>query len=116
MANTADMSKPESAQFYNNMRALFTSDSFKSSVSDLAARRDIIGNAIYEHIERIIGPDWAPKVTGLIINLSEIELIPAISTLENLTEKALFAKMFLEQMKLQQEKVNREFPTLPTDN
>ncbi len=115
MVNTADMSKPESAQFYNNMRALFTSDSYKSSVSDPNARRDIIGNAIYEHIERIVGTEWAPKVTGLILNLAEIELIPAISTLENLSEKAQFAKMFLEQMKLQPEKVNREYPTLPTD-
>jgi Poly-adenylate binding protein, unique domain len=98
------------------MRALFTSDNFKGSASDLAARRDIIGNAIYEHVVRIVGEEWAPKVTGLIINLTEIELIPAISTLENLTEKVYFCKMFLEQMKLQQEQVNREYPSLPTDN
>lgn len=78
------------------MRALFESDSFKSSASDQKSRRDIIGNFIYQRVEILVGEDAAPKVTGILISLSDMELIPAISTLENLTEKAIFCKGYLD--------------------
>ena len=38
-------------------------------------------------MEKIIGSEAAPKITGMIIDLTDIELIPAVSTLENLTTK-----------------------------
>ena len=95
------------------MRALFESDSYKSSASDHKTRRDMIGNFIYQRIEILVGEEAAPRVTGLLISLSDMELIPCISTLENLTEKALFCKCYLEQLKQQQELISKGFPELP---
>ena len=61
----------------------------------------MIGNFVYQRVESIVGPEAAPKVTGLLISLSDLELIPAISTLENLTEKVLYCKSYLDQLRLQ---------------
>lgn len=69
------------------MQSLFKSDEFKCTAPDPKARRDLIGNAIYESVEKIIGAEAAPKITGMIIDLNDLELIPAISTIENLTSK-----------------------------
>ena len=95
------------------MRALFDSDTYKSSATDLKTRRDIIGNFIYQRVELLVGEEAAPKVTGLLISLSDMELIPGISTLENLTEKALFCKCYLDKLKQQQELISKGFPELP---
>ena len=95
------------------MRALFDSDTYKSSATDHKTRRDIIGNFIYQRVELLVGEEAAPKVTGLLISLSDMELIPGISTLENLTEKALFCKCYLDQLKQQQELISKGFPELP---
>ena len=59
----------------------------------------MIGNAIYETVEKTIGAEAAPKITGMIIDLSDIELIPAVSTLENLTAKIRDAHNLLQQLK-----------------
>ncbi len=60
----------------------------------------MIGNVIYEHVEKIIGSDAAPKITGMIIDLNDIELIPAVSTLENLRVKVRDANALLERIKM----------------
>ncbi len=72
----------------------------------------MIGNAIYEYIEKLIGSEAAPKITGMIIDLTDLELIPAVSTLENLKVKVRDANILLEQLKLQQEMVSR-IPAAP---
>jgi len=89
------------------------SDNYKSSFSDHKTRRDMIGNFVYQRVESIVGAEAAPKVTGLLISLSDLELIPAISTLENLTEKVLYCKSYLDQLRLQQELATKGFPELP---
>jgi hypothetical protein len=94
------------------VRALFDSDSYKSSANDQKTRLDIIGNFIYQRVETLVGEEAAPRVTGLLISLSDMELIPGISTLENLTEKALFCKGYLEHLKQQQELISKGFPEL----
>ena len=43
----------------------------------------------------------------MIIDLADIELIPAVSTLENLKVKVRDANILLEQLKAQQEMVSR---------
>ncbi len=94
------------------MQKLFMSDEYKQSSSDQKVRRELIGNAIYEKIEKLIGSEAAPKVTGMIIDLTEIELIPAISTLENLKAKVRDANILLEHIKQQQEMIAR-MPAAP---
>ncbi len=69
------------------MQALFKSDEFKKTSGDVKLRRELVGNAIYEAVEKIIGGESAPKITGMIIDLSLLEMIQAVSTLENLTFK-----------------------------
>jgi len=55
----------------------------------------------------MIGSEAAPKITGMIIDLTDLELIPAVSTLENLKVKVRDANILLEQLKLQQEMASR---------
>lgn len=86
---------------------MFKSEEFKQSCDDRPARRNLIGNAIYETIEKLVGAENAPKVTGMIIDLNDLEMIPAVSTLENLKIKVRDAHTLLEQIKLQQEMASR---------
>lgn len=37
-------------------------------------RREIVGTAIYHHVEELIGSEHAPKITGMIIDLQPAEL------------------------------------------
>jgi Poly-adenylate binding protein, unique domain len=73
----------------------------------------LIGNAIYDTIEKLIGSEFAPKVTGMIIDLNDLEMIPAISTLENLKIKVRDAHTLLEQIKLHQEMSARAASAAP---
>jgi hypothetical protein len=85
------------------MQNLFKSESFKSTHDDPKARRELIGNEIYETVEKVVGSESAPKITGMIIDLSDIELIPAVSCLENLTSKCLDANILLQRLRAQQQ-------------
>lgn len=58
-------------------------------------RRDMIGNTIYETVEKIVGQERAPKITGMLIDLSELELSQAIMTYENLEQKIHIALKML---------------------
>lgn len=40
----------------------------------------------------------APKVTGMIIDLQDLELIPAVTTLENLKAKATDAHRLIQHI------------------
>jgi hypothetical protein len=49
-----------------------------------AKKREMVGNIIYEYIERIAGTLQAPKLTGMIIDLPDGELYDCVSTFEKL--------------------------------
>jgi len=77
---------PKAASDYFAMvQQLFLSAEFKGSSQQ--EKRDLIGNSIYETVEKIAGVERAPKVTGMLIDLSEAELNQAISTFDNLEKK-----------------------------
>lgn len=95
-----DLNSPESVEFYTSMQELFKSEDFKQTSSDIKARREQIGNGIYETVEKIIGAESAPKITGMIIDLNFLELIPAVSTLETLTAKVRDAHTLLQHLKI----------------
>lgn len=84
------------------MQNLFKSEEFKKTASDPKARRELIGNAIYETVEKVIGTEAAPKITGMIIDLSDLDLIPAVSSLESLSAKVREAYNLLQQILRQQ--------------
>ena len=60
----------------------------------------------------MIGSETAPKITGMIIDLADLELIPAVSTLENLKLKVRDANILLEQLNSQHEMISR-IPAAP---
>ncbi len=69
-----------------------TQDFIEGSASK---KRELIGNVIYEHVERIAGPMKAPKLTGMIIDLPNSELFDAIATFESLDQKVSIANSLL---------------------
>ena len=99
---TTDLSKPESANYYKAVMDMFQTDEFKRTHNDPKARKDLIGNHIYEFVEKISGSEFAPKITGMIIDLPNVDLIPAVSSLENLTDKIRHANTLLREMPSEQ--------------
>lgn len=55
-----------------------------SSIQD---RRNVIGTAIFKHVEELVGAQHAPKVTGMIIDLEPVDLNVSVSKWENLCSK-----------------------------
>ena len=52
---------------------MFASKEFKDT-SDRREKKEIIGNTIYKHVEKLVGESKAPKITGMLIDVPEIEL------------------------------------------
>lgn len=43
----------------------------------------MVGNTIYKHVEKIVGDKLAPKITGMLIDLPEVELNYSIAQWTN---------------------------------
>lgn len=91
---------PLSLQYMTMIQELFKGNEFKSA--DIQKRKDLIGNAIYETVERISGSDKAPKITGMLIDLQELELNQAIMSYESLEQKVRVALNMLSIAEQQQ--------------
>ena len=65
--------------------SLFNNEEFKTG--NEAKRKELIGNIIYDHIERIVGIEKAPKLCGMVIDLPHAELLETLQSLECLTTK-----------------------------
>ena len=59
------------------IQTLFMSGEFKTA--DQKTKKEVVGNAIYKHVEKIVGEQKAPKITGMLIDLPEVELNYSIS-------------------------------------
>ena len=59
---------------------MMNTEEFKTGT--LKVRRELIGNVIFEYIEKAAGTERAPKLTGMIIDLPEFELYRSILTYE----------------------------------
>lgn len=44
-----------------------------ASIADIDARRNFVGDAIYETIENAFGGEFAPKITGILIESANFE-------------------------------------------
>lgn len=80
-----NMSDPEQAKYHTEVIALFSQDEFKTAQKQ--RKQELVGNLIYDYVERIVGEEYAPKLTGMLIDLPDAELNRAILTLNNLKEK-----------------------------
>jgi hypothetical protein len=56
---------------------MFMSSEFKNSMKK--EKKELIGNTIYKHVEKLVGEMKAPKITGMLIDLPEAELNYSIS-------------------------------------
>ena len=56
---------------------MFVSPEFKNG--DRKEKKEIVGNTIYKHVEKIVGDQKAPKITGMLIDLPETELNFSVS-------------------------------------
>ena len=65
----------------------------------------MIGNVIFDHIERLVGTEKAPKLCGMVIDLPHVELYESLCSLDNLARKI---KVGLDLLNEAQEKEKLE--------
>lgn len=75
--------------YQQEVQAMFMSNEFKGS--DIKEKKDLVGNTIYKHVEKIVGEAKAPKITGMLIDLPEVELNYSVSKWNNFEQKVLSA-------------------------
>ena len=78
-----------SRAYFDEIQAMFMSVDFKEARG--RAKKDLIGNTIYKHVEKIVGENRAPKITGMLIDLPEAELNFSISSWANFEAKVVSA-------------------------
>ena len=86
---------------------MFHSDEYRKS--SIEARRQIIGTAIFKHVEELVGQQHAPKVTGMIIDLEPVDLNQSVAKWENLCSKINSAmQLLIEKGIIQQNQVPQQ--------
>ena len=75
----------QSSIYANKVKSIFTSAEF-SSLSE-EARREKIGEEIYNYVLQKVGEESAPKITGMIIDLPYQDFITSVQSWEGLQEK-----------------------------
>lgn len=60
-------------------------------------KKELVGNTIYKHVEKIVGESKAPKITGMLIDLPEVELNYSISNLSNFMTKVQSAFNLIQE-------------------
>ena len=68
---------------------MFVSQEFKNGQP--RQKKEIVGNTIYKHVEKLVGDQRAPKITGMLIDLPEAELNYSISQWVNFEQKVMSA-------------------------
>lgn len=68
---------------------MFISPEFKGAQS--RQKKEMVGNTIYKHVEKLVGDQRAPKITGMLIDLPEAELNYSISQWINFEQKVMSA-------------------------
>jgi len=74
---------------------MFMSQEFKQA--DPMKKKDVVGNCIYKHVDRLVGPGLAPKITGMLIDLPDVELNFSVSSWSNFESKVLSAFQLVSQ-------------------
>jgi extradiol dioxygenase family protein len=82
-------------KYYAEIHTMFTSHEFKNS--DRQNKKELVGNTIYKHVEKIVGDSKAPKITGMLIDLPEAELNFSISQWAHFENKVMSAYHLITQ-------------------
>lgn len=75
----------EEAMYSNQYNEMVNSAEYQDSEED--DKRNKFGDLIFQYVEKLAGPDNAPKITGMIIDLDLPDLEQATSSLFSLKEK-----------------------------
>jgi hypothetical protein len=81
--------------YYEEIQAMFMSADFKTAQK--RDKKELIGNVIYKHVEKLVGDTKAPKITGMLIDLPEVELNYSISQWVNFEQKVMSAHQLITQ-------------------
>ena len=84
----------QDAQYINAFTTLLNTPTYKAQ--DEEEKKSTIGDFIYNYIVKLSSEDDAPKITGMIIDLPEQDLIDSVKTLAGLREKVNEGKTLLE--------------------
>ena len=76
-------------KYHEEIQSMFCSQEFKNAPS--SQKKEIVGNTIYKHVDKLVGEQRAPKITGMLIDLPESELNFSISQWVNFEQKVMSA-------------------------
>ena len=76
-------------QYFEEIQNMFMSPEFKNAKKK--DKKEMVGNLIYKHVEKLVGDVKAPKITGMLIDLPEAELNFSISQWVNFEQKVMSA-------------------------
>lgn len=85
----------EEAMYSNQYNEMINSNEYAESSED--DKRNKFGDLIFQYVEKLAGPDNAPKITGMIIDLELPDLEQATSSLFSLREKINEGMELLEE-------------------
>ena len=87
--------------YFEEIQAMFISQDFKNAKKK--EKKEIVGNTIYKHVERLVGEKKAPKITGMPIGLPEIELNYSIIQWTEFEQKVMSALQMISRTEAAQE-------------
>ena len=82
------------------MKTLLNNADYKNGDDD--QRKEMVGDEIYEFVEGIVGEDEAPKVTGMIIDLPQKDLMAILNNYSAFNNKVQEGMKLIKQSSAQQ--------------
>lgn len=96
----SSVGEKQQAQLSHSTKYLFQASKLLPSVTDRNPYiKEQVGNLIYDFVQTIIGPDKAPKITGMLIELPVQQIKQFLSSFEALTLKVNEANALLMETK-----------------
>lgn len=91
---------PTNNHFETTMKALLNNADYKGG--DDEQRKEMVGDEIYEFVEGIVGENEAPKVTGMIIDLPQKDLMAILNNYSAFNNKVQEGLKLIKQSSAQQ--------------
>ena len=77
-------------EYFLEIRNMFASEEYKK-LTTRQQKKEVVGNTIYKHVEKLVGELRAPKITGMLIDLPEVELNYSITQWSEFEQKVMSA-------------------------
>ena len=89
------MVDPKVGKYNSDVKTLLDSAEFKGQ-KDVEEKKSMVGDIIYDYVEELTDEEKAPRITGMIIDLNEEEMIQAIRDYGKLKAKVKEAEQLLD--------------------